>query len=84
MALAQNIDVLWIICHQHDAPKPMINTCNEYYCSQFKHNNHKSPKMFIENWIGSVKPLNPHTFTIAKEPIKLKKISNQEIKGIEK
>ncbi|KAL2326182.1 hypothetical protein Fmac_025240 [Flemingia macrophylla] len=29
MALAQNIGVPWIMCQQHDAPKPMINTCND-------------------------------------------------------
>ncbi|KAL2326198.1 hypothetical protein Fmac_025256 [Flemingia macrophylla] len=52
MALAQNIGVPWIMCQQHDAPKPMINTCNGYYCDQFQPNNPKSPKMFTENWIG--------------------------------
>ncbi|KAL2326174.1 hypothetical protein Fmac_025232 [Flemingia macrophylla] len=46
MALAQNIGVSWIMCQQHDAPKPMINTCNGYYCDQFQPNNPKSPKMF--------------------------------------
>ncbi|KAL2326177.1 hypothetical protein Fmac_025235 [Flemingia macrophylla] len=52
MALAQNIGVPWIMCQQHDAPQPMINTCNGYYCDQFQPNNPKSPKMFTENWIG--------------------------------
>ncbi|XP_050902133.1 beta-galactosidase-like [Lathyrus oleraceus] len=52
MALAQNIGVPWIMCQQPDAPQPIINTCNGYYCHNFKPNNPKSPKMFTENWIG--------------------------------
>ncbi|XP_027343447.1 beta-galactosidase 7-like [Abrus precatorius] len=52
MALAQNIGVPWIMCQQGDAPQPMINTCNGYYCDQFEPNNPKSPKFFTENWIG--------------------------------
>lgn len=52
MALAQNIGVPWIMCQQPDAPQPVINTCNGYYCHEFKPNNPKSPKMFTENWIG--------------------------------
>ncbi|CAL5201613.1 unnamed protein product [Lathyrus oleraceus] len=52
MALAQNIGVPWIMCQQGDAPQPIINTCNGYYCHNFKPNNPKSPKMFTENWIG--------------------------------
>ncbi|KAL2322686.1 LOW QUALITY PROTEIN: hypothetical protein Fmac_027065 [Flemingia macrophylla] len=46
MAVAQNIGVPWIMCQQHDAPQPMINTCNGYYCDNFQPNNPKSPKMF--------------------------------------
>jgi len=52
MALAQNIGVPWFMCQQNDAPQPIINTCNGYYCHNFKPNNPKSPKMFTENWIG--------------------------------
>ncbi|KAK7273442.1 hypothetical protein RIF29_14492 [Crotalaria pallida] len=52
MALAQNIGVPWIMCQQSDAPQPIINTCNNYYCDDFTPNNPKSPKMFTENWIG--------------------------------
>ncbi|CAI8588192.1 unnamed protein product [Vicia faba] len=52
MALSQNIGVPWIMCQQPDAPQPVINTCNGYYCRNFKPNNPKSPKMFTENWIG--------------------------------
>ncbi|KAK6274429.1 hypothetical protein POUND7_004138, partial [Theobroma cacao] len=52
MAVAQNVGVPWIMCQQGDAPQPMINTCNGFYCDQFKPNNQKSPKMFTENWTG--------------------------------
>ncbi|AES95309.1 beta-galactosidase-like protein [Medicago truncatula] len=52
MALAQNIGVPWIMCQQQDAPQPIINTCNGYYCHNFQPNNPKSPKIFTENWIG--------------------------------
>ncbi|KAF3450937.1 hypothetical protein FNV43_RR07026 [Rhamnella rubrinervis] len=52
MAVSLNIGVPWIMCQQDDAPQPMINTCNGYYCDTFKPNNPKSPKMFTENWIG--------------------------------
>ncbi|KAJ7950525.1 Beta-galactosidase [Quillaja saponaria] len=52
MAVAQNIGVPWIMCQQADAPKPMINTCNGYYCHDFQPSNPNSPKIFTENWLG--------------------------------
>ncbi|XP_030491853.2 beta-galactosidase 15 [Cannabis sativa] len=52
MAVAQNVGVPWIMCQQPNAPKPMINTCNGYYCESFEPNSPNSPKMFTENWVG--------------------------------
>ncbi|PNX89920.1 beta-galactosidase 7-like protein, partial [Trifolium pratense] len=52
MAVSQNVGIPWIMCKQSNAPSPIINTCNGYYCDDFKPNNPKSPKMFTENWIG--------------------------------
>lgn len=52
MAQSLNIGVPWIMCQQSDAPQPIINTCNGFYCDDFKPNNPKSPKMFTENWTG--------------------------------
>ncbi|KAH9686909.1 Beta-galactosidase 7 [Citrus sinensis] len=52
MATSQNIGVPWIMCQQSDAPQPMINTCNGFYCDEFVPNNPKSPKMWTENWTG--------------------------------
>ncbi|KAL2326183.1 hypothetical protein Fmac_025241 [Flemingia macrophylla] len=54
MALAQNIGVPWIMCQQHDAPQPMINTCNaggpyittsyDYYAPLDEYGNLNQPK----------------------------------------
>ncbi|KAL9241788.1 hypothetical protein vseg_015854 [Gypsophila vaccaria] len=52
MAVSQNIGVPWIMCQQNDAPQPMINTCNGWYCHDFTPNNPNSPKIWTENWTG--------------------------------
>ncbi|XP_050939327.1 beta-galactosidase 15-like [Cucumis melo] len=52
MAESLNIDIPWIMCQQSDAPQPIINTCNGFYCDNFTPNNPNSPKMFTENWVG--------------------------------
>ncbi|XP_038697947.1 beta-galactosidase-like [Tripterygium wilfordii] len=52
MAVAQDIGVPWIMCQQNDAPHPIINTCNGFYCHHFTPHNPKGPKMFTENWTG--------------------------------
>ncbi|KAK7304013.1 hypothetical protein RJT34_14999 [Clitoria ternatea] len=52
MAESLNIGVPWIMCQQSDAPQSMINTCNGWYCHNFKPNNPNSPKMWTENWVG--------------------------------
>ncbi|KAI4369287.1 hypothetical protein MLD38_017746 [Melastoma candidum] len=63
MAVLQNIGVPWIMCRQEDAPEPMINTCNGFYCDQFTPNSPNKPKMWTENWPGWFKTFgswNPH------------------------
>ncbi|OWM74486.1 hypothetical protein CDL15_Pgr003989 [Punica granatum] len=52
LAQSFNIEVPWIMCQQGDAPQPMINTCNGWYCDQFNPNNKNSPKIWTENWTG--------------------------------
>ncbi|KAL9225415.1 hypothetical protein vseg_001344 [Gypsophila vaccaria] len=52
MALQQNIAEPWIMCQQSDAPAPMINTCNGFYCDNFTPNREGVPKIFTENWSG--------------------------------
>ncbi|KAL5982776.1 Beta-galactosidase 10 [Asimina triloba] len=52
MAVSQDIGVPWIMCQQHDAPDPVINTCNSFYCDQFMPNSPNKPKIWTENWPG--------------------------------
>uniref|UniRef100_A0A5B7AW96 Beta-galactosidase n=1 Tax=Davidia involucrata TaxID=16924 RepID=A0A5B7AW96_DAVIN len=63
MALSQNIGVPWIMCQQYDAPDPVINTCNSFYCDQFTPNSPNKPKIWTENWPGWFKTFgarDPH------------------------
>ncbi|KAL6616473.1 hypothetical protein ACP70R_038743 [Stipagrostis hirtigluma subsp. patula] len=63
MALAQNTGVPWIMCQQYDAPDPVINTCNSFYCDTFQPNSPTKPKIWTENWPGWFQTFgesNPH------------------------
>ncbi|GMI81634.1 beta-galactosidase 8 [Hibiscus trionum] len=52
MAVSLDTGVPWVMCQQSDAPDPIINTCNGFYCDQFTPNSDKKPKMWTENWSG--------------------------------
>ncbi|GAU19559.1 hypothetical protein TSUD_303720 [Trifolium subterraneum] len=52
MAVSQNTSVPWIMCQQWDAPDPVIDTCNSFYCDQFTPTSPNRPKMWTENWSG--------------------------------
>ncbi|KAJ0238888.1 Beta-galactosidase 8 [Hirschfeldia incana] len=52
MALSLDTGVPWNMCQQGDAPDPIINTCNGFYCDQFTPNSNNKPKMWTENWSG--------------------------------
>ncbi|KAK9280236.1 hypothetical protein L1049_013923 [Liquidambar formosana] len=52
MAISMDTGVPWVMCQQADAPDPIINTCNGFYCDQFTPNSNKKPKMWTENWTG--------------------------------
>ncbi|KAE8658175.1 Beta-galactosidase [Hibiscus syriacus] len=52
MAVGLNTSVPWIMCKQDDAPDPVINTCNGFYCENFSPNAKYKPKMWTENWTG--------------------------------
>ncbi|KAG9443679.1 hypothetical protein H6P81_015019 [Aristolochia fimbriata] len=52
MAESLDVKVPWIMCQQSDAPPPMINTCNGFYCHRFTPTNPNTPKMWTENWTG--------------------------------
>ncbi|XP_056167005.1 beta-galactosidase-like [Syzygium oleosum] len=52
MAVGLGTGVPWVMCKQDDAPDPVINTCNGYYCENFKPNSNNKPKMWTEAWTG--------------------------------
>ncbi|CAO2176948.1 unnamed protein product [Urochloa humidicola] len=50
MAVALNTGVPWIMCKEDDAPDPIINTCNGFYCDWFSPNKPHKPTMWTEAW----------------------------------
>ncbi|KAK7405319.1 hypothetical protein VNO78_06537 [Psophocarpus tetragonolobus] len=52
LAESYQIGVPWVMCQQSDAPDPIIDTCNGWYCDQFSPNSKSKPKMWTENWTG--------------------------------
>nr|GLL43088.1 beta-galactosidase 8-like isoform X1 [Ipomoea trifida] len=52
MATSLDTGVPWVMCQQADAPDPIINTCNGFYCDNFSPNSANKPKMWTENWSG--------------------------------
>ncbi|PQQ16968.1 beta-galactosidase [Prunus yedoensis var. nudiflora] len=52
MAVGLNTGVPWIMCKQEDAPDPVIDTCNGFYCENFTPNKNYKPKMWTEVWTG--------------------------------
>ncbi|CAI8595674.1 unnamed protein product [Vicia faba] len=52
MATSLDTGVPWVMCQQANAPDPIINTCNGFYCDQFTPNSNQKPKMWTENWTG--------------------------------
>ncbi|CAN0852800.1 Beta-galactosidase 8 [Linum grandiflorum] len=51
-AVSLNTTVPWVMCAQEDAPDPVINTCNGFYCDDFTPNSPSKPKMWTENYSG--------------------------------
>lgn len=52
MAVGLNTGVPWVMCQQPDAPDPVINTCNGFYCDGFTPNSYGKPTIWTENWSG--------------------------------
>ncbi|KAF7837990.1 beta-galactosidase-like isoform X1 [Senna tora] len=52
MAVGLNTGVPWVMCKQDDAPDPVIDACNGYYCENYTPNKSYKPKMWTENWTG--------------------------------
>ncbi|KAL3840818.1 hypothetical protein ACJIZ3_025409 [Penstemon smallii] len=67
--------VPWVMCRQDDAPDPIINACNGYYCDYFSPNKPYKPKMWTESWTGWLaeygspitrRPVKDHAFSVVK------------------
>ncbi|XP_022147715.1 beta-galactosidase-like isoform X2 [Momordica charantia] len=52
MAVGLHTGVPWVMCKQEDAPDPVIDTCNGFYCENFKPNKFYKPKIWTEAWTG--------------------------------
>nr|XP_043637528.1 beta-galactosidase 3-like [Erigeron canadensis] len=52
MAVELNTGVPWSMCKEDDAPDPVINTCNGFYCDTFTPNKPNKPTMWTEAWSG--------------------------------
>ncbi|XP_062178882.1 beta-galactosidase 9 [Phragmites australis] len=52
MAVGTGAGVPWAMCKQDDAPDPVINTCNGFYCDYFTPNSNSKPTMWTEAWSG--------------------------------
>ncbi|XLT84611.1 hypothetical protein HN873_006364 [Arachis hypogaea] len=52
MATSLDTGVPWVMCMQADAPNPIIDTCNGFYCDQFTPNSNAKPKIWTEGYNG--------------------------------
>ncbi|XP_020248092.1 beta-galactosidase 5-like isoform X2 [Asparagus officinalis] len=52
MAVEMDTGVPWVMCKEDDAPDPVINTCNGFYCDDFAPNKPYKPSMWTEAWSG--------------------------------
>ncbi|KAJ7978317.1 Beta-galactosidase [Quillaja saponaria] len=52
MAVGMGTGVPWVMCKEDDAPDPVINTCNGFYCDYFSPNKPYKPTLWTEAWTG--------------------------------
>lgn len=52
MAVGLDTGVPWVMCKEEDAPDPVINTCNGFYCDAFTPNRPYKPTIWTEAWSG--------------------------------
>ncbi|KAL1544226.1 Beta-galactosidase 3 [Salvia divinorum] len=52
MAVDLDTGVPWVMCKEDDAPDPVINSCNGFYCDYFSPNKVYKPTMWTEAWTG--------------------------------
>ncbi|XP_062097106.1 beta-galactosidase 3-like [Humulus lupulus] len=63
MAVGLDTGVPWVMCKEDDAPDPVINACNGFYCDAFIPNKPYKPKLWTEAWSGWFSEFgeaNPH------------------------
>lgn len=52
MAIELGTGVPWVMCKEDDAPDPVINACNGFYCDYFSPNKPYKPTLWTEAWTG--------------------------------
>ncbi|XVE94635.1 hypothetical protein REPUB_Repub02eG0025900 [Reevesia pubescens] len=52
MAVGLDTGVPWVMCKEDDAPDPVINACNGFYCDAFSPNKPYKPTLWTEAWSG--------------------------------
>ncbi|XP_038716273.1 beta-galactosidase 5-like [Tripterygium wilfordii] len=52
MAVGLGTGVPWVMCKEDDAPDPVINACNGFYCDAFSPNKPYKPTLWTEAWSG--------------------------------
>lgn len=52
MAVGLGTGVPWVMWKEEDAPDPVINACNGFYCDAFSPNKPYKPTMWTEAWSG--------------------------------
>lgn len=52
MAVEMGTGVPWVMCKENDAPDPVINSCNGFYCDYFSPNKPYKPTIWTEAWSG--------------------------------
>ncbi|KAG6397392.1 hypothetical protein SASPL_143559 [Salvia splendens] len=52
MAVGLDTGVPWVMCKEDDAPDPVINSCNGFYCDAFTPNKPYKPAIWTEAWSG--------------------------------
>ncbi|CAK9157086.1 unnamed protein product [Ilex paraguariensis] len=52
LAVGLGTGVPWVMCKEEDAPDPVINTCNGFYCDAFSPNRPYKPTIWTEAWSG--------------------------------
>ncbi|PON80795.1 Glycoside hydrolase [Parasponia andersonii] len=52
MAVGMGTGVPWVMCKENDAPDPVINSCNGFYCDYFTPNKPYKPTLWTEAWSG--------------------------------